>query len=360
MTDYRTFKVTLKNVFAASLVAIFIFTGPTCSTSFALEIDDLDDDKPEVKPEAELKKIPKKLVPALPMPSLKGPKRTVAVGKFSTIGSFSQKYGNWDIGGGLAAMLTTELLKSDRFVVLERAHLSKVLSEQEMKAGGIVKPGTGPKLGQLAGVQLLIYGAVTEFSTDDSGGGLSLGVSGIGGLPFSLGGAQESNSGKVAMDIRVVDTTTGEVLESHTVSHKVSDSAFNISGGYSGISLGGNKFKKTPLGEATRGTIQKAVLAIIGTAARKPWTGLVVGVDGRDIVINAGLRSGLKKGDMFMIERVGKVFTDPSTGEVLGVNRKELGVLRLSNVKDKLSFGGYMPLSNDFPKRGDTIVIMKN
>ena len=230
-------------------------------------------------------------------------------------------------------MLTTALVNSGQFIVLERAQLSNVLREQEMKVSGLTKSETGPKLKQLAGAQILIQGAVTEFSTDDSGGGFNLGIAkNLGNLPFNLGGASESSSGKVAMNIRVIDNSTGQVLESHNVSHAVEDSAFNLSGGYSGISLGGNKFNKTPLGQATRIAIQKAVAAITASAARVPWTGLVVAIDGKDIVINAGSNSGMKRGDMFMIERVGKVFTDPSTGQVLGSKSKELGVLRLMNI----------------------------
>ena len=292
-----------------------------------------------------------------PAPVMSGPKRTVAVGKFDAIGSFTQKYGDWDIGGGLAGMLTSALVQSDRFVVVERAELKEILSEQELKAGGLVNPETGPKLGKLAGVQLLIYGAVTEFGTEDKGGGINFGFIG-GRSPLSLGGAQESASGKVAMDIRVVDTTTGEVLESHTVSEAIESSAFNLSVGYSGMSLGGDKFDKTPLGEATRGAIQKAVRGITVTAAGQPWTGQVVDIEGTEVYINAGSRSGLKKGDMFMIERVAKTFTDPKTGQVLGTRTNELGVLRLTGVQPKLAYGAYSPLESSPPKRGDLVVIM--
>ena len=66
------------------------------------------------------------------VPEVTGPKRTVAVGKFDSIGAFNNKYGNWDIGGGLAAMMTTALVESGRFIVVERAQLQQVLAEQEM------------------------------------------------------------------------------------------------------------------------------------------------------------------------------------------------------------------------------------
>ena len=280
-----------------------------------------------------------------PLPDIKGPKRTVAVGKFDAIGAFTENYGDWDIGGGLAAMLTSALVESGRFIVLERAELGQVINEQELKAGGVTNPDTGPQLGKVTGVQLLVYGAVTEFGAEDEGGGISIGGSG-GGLGNLLSGAlsSQSSSGKVAMDVRVVDTTTGEIIEVHRVSEKVSSSGFDLSLGYRGISLGGNKFWKTPLGEATRSAINRTVRHIAVDAQGRPWTGQVIEFDGNELYINAGQRAGLNAGDMFMIERVVKTFTDPSSGQVLGTRRKELGVLQLTGVEQKLAFGSFSPL----------------
>ena len=176
-----------------------------------------------------------------PVPEIAGPKRTVAVGKFDSIGSFNQKYGNWDIGGGRAALMTTALVESGRVSVMERAHLQQVLSEQELKGNKLTAAGSGPELGKLIGVQFLVYGAVTEFGTEDSGGGMSLGFMG-GGLGNLLSGAlsKQSTSGKVAMDFRVVDTTTGRIIETHKVSQPVESSGIDLSVGYRGMNIGGN------------------------------------------------------------------------------------------------------------------------
>ncbi|MGB8276063.1 MAG: CsgG/HfaB family protein [Alphaproteobacteria bacterium] len=294
------------------------------------------------------------------IPPVTGPKRTVAVGKFDAIGAFTSKYGNWDIGGGLAAMLTSALAESKRFIVLERANIQQILSEQELKASGVTNPDTGPKVHNLTGVQLLIYGAVTEFGSDDEGGGFSLGLAGgpVGNL---LGGAvsQESTSGTVAMDIRVVDTTTGQVLETHQVRGQVDNSSWDVSVGYKGISLGTNEFVKTPLGQAARQAITQAVQHIARDAENRPWTGRVVEFDGAELYINAGANSGLKQGDKFKIERVAKTMTDPETGEILGVRRKELGLLELKGVEEKLAYGSFVALDPEPPQRGDVVVIAK-
>lgn len=294
------------------------------------------------------------------VPRVAGPKRTVSVGKFDTIGAFTAQYGNWDIGGGLSAMLTAALKESNRFIVMERANLGQLLSEQELKASGVVPGTAGPQLGKVIGVQLMIFGAVTEFGAQDSGGGFSVGVAGGSfGLPFSGALSPQSSSGKVAMDIRVVDTSTTEVLHNFTVAERISSKAIDLSVGYSGISFGGNSFNKTPLGEATRRAINQAVRQIALTANGVAWSGRVVEFDGTEVYINAGAESGLRVGDMFMIEQTVKTFTDPVTGKVLGMRRRELGIVRLSGVEPKLSYGTFNPLGETAPKRGDTVVMMK-
>jgi curli biogenesis system outer membrane secretion channel CsgG len=52
------------------------------------------------------------------VPAVKGPKRVVAVARFDAVGSFTAVYGNWDVGGGLEAMLITALMESGRFIVV--------------------------------------------------------------------------------------------------------------------------------------------------------------------------------------------------------------------------------------------------
>ena len=287
------------------------------------------------------------------MAPIGGPKRTIAVGKFGTVGAFTQKYGHWHIGGGLGAMLTTELIESDRFIVLERAQLADVLGEQELKASGLTTPESGPKLGRITGAQYLIYGEVTEFGAGEEGGGFSFGLSR--GGPFKLGGSIEKATGNVAMDIRIVDTTTGEIVENYKVSKKIEESAFALNVTYSGMSLGGDKFKKTPLGKAARLAIHDAISGIGNTVRARPWTGLVVGVDNGDVIINAGSSSGLTQGDTFAVNRVVKTFTDPATGQVLGTKDKEIGVLIIDSVQAKISFGTFAAHALETPIRGDIV-----
>lgn len=289
-----------------------------------------------------------------------GPKRTIAVGRVDAIGAFTAKHGNWDIGGGLGAMLTTALVESKRFIVLERAHLQKVLSEQELKGKKLTNQSTGPRLGKLIGVQFLIFGSVTEFGTADEGGGMSLGLSG-GAIGNLLSGAlsRQSTSGTVAMDFRIVDTTTGQVLQSYKIKEQIDNSSWDVSLGYQGVSMGSNKFMKTPLGQAARSVITKAVHRIADQAKNTAWTGQVVEYDNGEVYINAGKTSGLKVGDAFMVERIVKRLTDPTTNEVLMVRKKEIGIVEVKTVAPKIAFGPFQPLDVGKPKRGDNVVVLK-
>ncbi len=292
------------------------------------------------------------------VPELKGPKRTVSVGKFDAIGSFVQKYGNWDIGGGISAMLTTALQESGRFIVMERANLSQVLNEQELKAQKITNAESGPALGKVIGVNFLIYGSITEFGADDEGGGMSLGFSGgsIGSL-FSSGVSKQSSKGKLTMDLRIVDTTTSEVIETYKVSEEVSSSGWDLNIGYKQMNFGTNSFVKTPIGQAVRQAINESVQLIAKKANTVPWSAQIVDYDNGELYINAGENTGVRVGDQFIIERIVKRFTDPATGEVIGIRKVELGGLQLSGVEKKMSYGSFIPNGSEPPRRGDLVIL---
>lgn len=290
-----------------------------------------------------------------PVREISGPMRTVTVGGFQSMGAFTEKYGDWDIGSGLSAMLTSALVDSGRFIVVERAALSDILSEQELTAAGLSNgSNAAAQTGQLMGVQLLIYGAVTEFDNRLKSGGFSIGVS----KSLWKGGAgRKKTEGIVAFDFRVVNTSTGEIIESHSVSKTITAKGFDISVGYKDVSMGDRNFSKTPLGQASREAITQAVHLIAESAANTNWTGSVVEIEGREIYLNAGHTSGVQAGDEFIVEHIDRVMTDPETGEVLLVRKTELGTLRVMDVLEKLSVGVFEPTGNQSPQRGDLVIL---
>jgi curli biogenesis system outer membrane secretion channel CsgG len=292
---------------------------------------------------------------AEPDDALVGPKRSIVVDKFDSLSTFSAAYGTWDVGGGLSAMLTTAIDQSGRFVVLERANLDRVIGEQQIKTANVTDPEAGPKLGAVTAAQFIVIGSVTEFGAEDKGGGVNIGLSGSRGLGGLLG--VKKTEGAVAMDLRIVDTTTSQVVQTLKVREPISNTSLTASSNYKAMSLGGDSFNNTPLGEATRHAIEKAVAEIVAVSARQPWQALVVEVDGRNLAINAGSSSRLKQGDRFRVEHVMKKLTDPATGEVLSIRRKALGTVRVTSVEDKVAFGVFEPTDPQKPVRGDLVVM---
>jgi hypothetical protein len=212
----------------------------------------------------------------------------------------------------------------------------------------------------LIGVNFIIYGAITEFGTDDSGGGFSLGVGGgLLGNMLSPGVSHQSSQGTLTMDLRVVDTTTSEVLETYRVSESVDSSGWDFSVGYKQINFGTNMFVKTPIGQAVRQAVSQSVQLIAKKAGETSWSAQIVDYDQGEIFINAGISSGIRIGDMFIVERIVKRFTDPATGKVIGIRKKEIGGIELTGVEKQLSYGTFVPNGSEIPKRGDLVSIFE-
>jgi len=286
------------------------------------------------------------------VPAVPGPKRTVAVAAFDASIGPQANGTNWNVGGGVAAMLATALEESDRFIVVDRSTLPAVLTEQQMAAHGVSTGTAAPMPGSVTPAQYLIAGSVTEFSTADSGGGMAIGgASGMFGGGLSLTGSK----GRVGFDIRVVDTRTTAIVSAFKIRRELETHGVGFTGGYGGVSLGGNKFWNTPLGDATRSALNEAVDRIAETVAGGQWEGQVVEADGRTIYVNAGANAGLKSGDRLAVQRTTKTMTDPATGEVLSQEKATLGTIVLTAIQPKIASGVYTPSEPGKPARGDLV-----
>ena len=202
---------------------------------------------------------------APPLPAYTGPRARIAVADFDV----KAAKGTGEIGTGLREMLVTALINSSRFSVVERQVLEKVMQEQELSASGAAQPGTGPKRGALKTADLIITAAVTEFEPQASGG--SAGIGGGGGVGSGiLGGLLGAalNKSHMALDIRIVDASTSEILAATRVQGQASDISGGFMGGFmGGWALGGglSGYSNTPMEKAIRICIIEAVRYISQT-----------------------------------------------------------------------------------------------
>jgi curli biogenesis system outer membrane secretion channel CsgG len=284
--------------------------------------------------------------PSEPMPVFVGIRKRLAVLRLENKVKTPLPDATWQIGEGLTEMLTTELFRTGRFVMVERAALSDIVKEQELGQTGLIQKETITKVGELLGAQLLVAGAVTEFEASSSGGGGGLGFAG-----FAL--SVKTNSAHVAVDIRLVDAMTGQIVKSHAAEAKAEESGFAIAATRRGMQLGGDAFQKTPLGQATREAIAKAVKFIVSEMDRVPWTGRVVQAKGQEVIVNAGTNMNLRPGLALDAFAKGETLTDPATGVSLGSRDALVGTVTLGQVEERFSIGRFT--GQGALKRGDML-----
>ena len=127
------------------------------------------------------------------------------------------------VSSQLADALSNELSAAGGLTVVERQNTKAVLSEQEMAELGIVKKdGRAATSGQMTGAQYVILGRISGFEnnveTKQSGGGMRF---------MGFGGSKNVAESKayVSLDLRIVDTTTGEVVGFKTVEGRATNTA---------------------------------------------------------------------------------------------------------------------------------------
>jgi len=285
-----------------------------------------------------------------------GPRKRISVAKFDANGAFVAVYGGWEIGGGLAAQLTTALVNSGRFIVVERPDLGVVLREQELAQLNVTSKGSGPQAGNVLGTQLIVRGSVTEFEQTSGSSGMHIGVSGAGGGALNaLGGAlaTRGTKGVVGIDVRVIDAATSQILQSKHIEKKLSSSEASVELVANQATMGGEQFNKSVLGQATREAIDEAVAFITDTLATLAWTGNIADVDNSRVFINAGGDAGIRLDDRFAVIVVERELTDPSTGQKLGSVESQSGTVRIVAIQPAFSTA-VMEAPFD-AKRGDRV-----
>ena len=157
------------------------------------------------------------------------------------------------------------------------------------------------------------------------------------------------------ISLRLIDTTTGQVISTSSAQGSASSSTSDASivNGWSGAALGGGTFHATPIGQAGQDAIIKAVDQIAGAMRNVPWSALVIDAGESGVYLNAGADRNVHPGLTLNVYRVGRSFTDPSTGEVLDVEMAPVGVVRVEGVRDRVSTA--VVVSGELPARGDVL-----
>ncbi|OGR93357.1 MAG: hypothetical protein A2992_06120 [Elusimicrobia bacterium RIFCSPLOWO2_01_FULL_59_12] len=265
--------------------------------------------------------------------AMAGLKRRIGVVDFQN----KTTYGANRLGTSASDILITELAKSNRFIVVERDKLDKLMEEQKLGMSGAIDPGTAAKMGKILGLNAIVTGAISQFGQQTEGSEYLV--------------TQSKNQVvKCAVDIRVVDVETGQVL--------YADSGAGLARKHTGGVFGlGTRagYDETLEGEALRAAIVKFVNNIVTQVSKKPWSCRVADVEGQSVYLNAGHNSGLEIGQKLTAFHIGRPIKDPASGLVIGNTETKVGDLKVvryfgddGSVADLA--GGTMPSAGDLAR----------
>lgn len=233
-------------------------------------------------------------------------------------------YANANVGDTSAFedMLLTALVNTRKFEVIERSRMRDILREQTFSEDSGLVEGRVKK-GQIKGVDYLILGKITHGGLNNSS--------------MSFGGefATRSENAELAVDLRVVDAQTGELLIADTVRKST-----RIGGGIAIKGIGRSRRQSDYWGDVMRATADAVVEEIV--ASIFPIKVLTIQEDNM-IILNYGAGM-LERGALLDVFALGTRIVDPETGEDYGAEESKIGRIQVVSVQERFSKCQLMPM----------------
>ena len=156
------------------------------------------------------------------------------------------------VSQGAEDMLITALERSRQFTVLDRIADDNIMQEQDLQQNNLLAAGENPELEELTGADYIITGSVTEYQVDKKSGGMGISIAG-------LGGSKEYAVASTAVDLRLLDTTSGEVVWSRSLRDEIEGEKVNVQA----FSFMGDNIVELETGEGKQEVINLVLRTII-------------------------------------------------------------------------------------------------
>ena len=217
----------------------------------------------------------------------------------------------------IAEIMTEQLIvaihSSGGYTVVERPQMGAVLREQGFQ-NIAVDPSQAVELGKLSGAQYTMVGKVTMALVEPNP--TAMAVAQIGAL-FQLGdiGALAGQyvhkfKGRIALEYRFVDNTTGEIIIAGTAEGSKSGSS-----------------EEDALNNACKNAAENFLKQLDIT---NPFRARVAAIDGSDIYIDQGAEAGLRQGETLQVVREGSPIV--VNGKIVAVKQTELCKIKVVEV----------------------------
>ncbi len=232
-------------------------------------------------------------------------KRKVAIGRFTNETRHGQSFfldkNNDKIGKQAMDILSGKLFQSGRFIMLERADLSKI--EDELKMGNHAKLDNS--------ADYLILGSITEFGRKETS---DVGL-------FSRVKKQEVFA---KVHIRIVDVSTGLII----YSEEGSGTSFSEAGTVLGM---GDKagYNGQLNDKAIEAAISDLTSNIIENMLDKPWRGYILAYEDGNLITSGGKSQNITIGDKFDVFKEGKKVKNPQTNMMMTLPGKKIASIEI-------------------------------
>lgn len=219
-----------------------------------------------------------------------GLKRTIAVLNFDD----DTELGQGKVGAAISDMIIGQLVRSGRFVVVERSQLEQILQEQGLGQTGLITEESAVQASKLLGAHVVVTGRLNDLtfrsgrhdfkSDEEKEQGFSLAA--------SIGIAEVS--------FKVLDIETGAIFISDVFHETDFRPGFGVrtkEWAFEDI----EDFNQSVVGIATRKCVNKIAVKIINNVDQLPWFGKVIKVDSTDIFFTPGKSNGVQIGQFFSV-----------------------------------------------------------
>lgn len=234
-------------------------------------------------------------------------KRKVAIARFSNEtqygkGIFYDKE-NDPMAKQALDNLSSKLVASGKFILLERSDLDKILEENKRSGNS--------ELTQV-GADYVIIGSITEFGRKNVG-------------DANLISRSKTQIAEAAVSIRLIDVSTGLIVYSEEARGEAELKTKSTLG------VGASAdYDATLSDKAITVAVSKLVENIINNCMDRPWKAYFLAVDGNDIFISGGKSQGINEGDVFWVKQKGKSVKNPQTGLVMELPGKTVGKIQVT------------------------------
>lgn len=234
-----------------------------------------------------------------------GPKKKLAISSFKN----ETRFGKRRLGENMSDIITTELSKTNRYILLERQDVDKIFEEVQLSSSGLTQ-------GNLNNVKLLdadyiIMGAVTKYSFKTDG-------------QKGLVSSKKVQTAEVMLDIKIIDLKTGEIV--------LAESGEGTAVKETGTTLGmgsASGYDETLESDAFRAAVIKVMENMIKTLEKREWSAKVVKVSNGSLYLNAGKKSNIGLGTLLQVFKQGEAIED--NGRFLGYEEEFAGTAKVSS-----------------------------